>query len=75
MHSLPKWLRMEIQDKLVFLLKMCILGKFVIYHLHFLLGIYQVTSSFQSDFISLIFVCAQMGKLKQRTRTWLPPGS
>lgn len=57
---------MDIQDLSVFLSKMCVLGKFVIYQLHFLLGIYQVTQSFQYEFTSLIHVRAQMSKSRHK---------
>lgn len=57
---------MEIQDILVFLIKMWVLGQFVIYQLHFPLSIYQVTQSFQYDFILLIYTSAQMSKLRHK---------
>lgn len=57
---------MDIQYILVLLLKMCVLGQFVIYQLHFLLSIYQVTQSFQYDFILLMSISAQMSKQRHK---------
>ena len=42
---MPRYLRMEIQSKLLFFLKTCILGKPIIYLVHFLVVIYQMTES------------------------------